>query len=147
MKPRPIASPDEDGDNERRPVTRETRKPFGANVQKLALPPREGYHRHWFNETPGRIDLAKDAGYTRVIDRDGKMIPPRPVGVMEGGGAMMAYAMEIPQEWFDEDMAAQQSEVDKIDQAIRRGEDTSGKPGVDGRYIPSQGIKITAGAR
>jgi hypothetical protein len=54
--------------------------------------------------------------------------------------------MEIRQEWYDEDMAAQQAEVDKIEAAMRRGADKHGEPGRDGRYIPSQGIKIETGA-
>ena len=30
------------------------RKPFGTFDQKLAYPSREGFHRHWFNDEPGR---------------------------------------------------------------------------------------------
>ena len=80
-------------------VTRDTRKPFGAMEQKLYWPKRPGYHRHWFNDTPGRIDAALQAGYAHVTGRDEKPVC-RVVGKREGGGGLMGYLMEIPEEWF-----------------------------------------------
>jgi hypothetical protein len=123
------------------PPPRRKRNPFGTHEQKLAYPPRPGYHRHWFNDVSNRIPQALEGGYTHVVGNDGKRVM-RPAGVAEHGGALIAYLLEIPQAWYDEDMAAQQAEVDKVEEAMRRGVDTKGGPGVDGRYIPAQGIKI-----
>jgi hypothetical protein len=126
------------------PLPRRRKNPFGSREAKLAYPPRPGYHRRWFNDVPGRIETALEGGWTHVRDKDGKSVVRR-VGVAEEGGALNAYLLEIRQEWYDEDMAAQQAEVDKIEGAMRRGEDSKGAPGFDGRYLPSQGIKITHG--
>lgn len=116
-------------------MPKEARQPFGSTTQKLAYPPRTGYHRHWFNDEPGRIDQALAAGYTHVDDKEGNQVK-RVVGVTQGGGPLVGYLMEVPEEWFQEDMARQQKEVDKLDDAIRRGA-IAGKPGEDGRYIPA----------
>ena len=124
---------------------RPSRRPFGSQTQKLAYEKREGFFRRWFNDTPGRIDAAREAGYKIVKDKAGKEVA-RPVGVYDNGVAMMAYLMEIPQEWYDEDMAAQQALLDQTDEAIKRGA-LQGRPGKDGVYIPAQGIKIESSNR
>lgn len=127
------------------PVTRETRKPFGSQAQKLAYAQRPGYHRRWFNDVPGRIVDAQEAGFALVVGEDKKNVS-RPVGVNEAGGALIAYLMEIPQDWYDEDMAREQAKVDEVDRAIRRG-GIEGEPGKDGRYVPQTGIKIGSNRR
>lgn len=121
---------------------RPSRKPFGTMEQKLHYPPRENYHRHWFNDVGDRINRALEAGYDHVKDRDGKNVS-KIVGSAEGGGPMNGYLMEIPEEWFREDMKAQQDRVDEMEKSIKRGEFES-KEG-DGRYIPKQGISIKHG--
>jgi hypothetical protein len=53
--------------------------------------------------------------------------------------------MEIPQEWYDEDMARQATLNKEREDAIRSGS-VAGQPGKDGVYIPpSRGIKVTSG--
>jgi hypothetical protein len=117
------------------------RKPFGAMTLKLAYPDRPGFHRHWFNETAGRIQRAEEAGYTHV-EANGKPVQ-KVVGTAEGGGPLNAFLMEIPQEWYHEDMAAQQREIDDKEKAIKRGELESQEG--DNRYVPNQGISIKRG--
>jgi hypothetical protein len=85
---------------------RKMRKPFGAFTQKLALATRPGYHRHWFNDVPGRIDEAKLSGWTHVTDDKGQPVK-RIVGTGRDKGALYAFAMEIPQVFWEEDQAAQ----------------------------------------
>ena|SRR5579864_8182977 len=128
-------------------VPKNARQPFGSQTQKLAYPPREGFHRHWFNDSPGRIDSAIAAGYTHVLDKEGKRVA-RPVGVNEAGGALLGYLMEIPEDWYQEDMANQAVQNAKLEDAIKRGA-IAGSPGEDGRYIPQAvgGIKIKSGSR
>jgi hypothetical protein len=118
------------------------RKPFGTQVQKLARPERPGYRRYWFRDDPGRIALAKEAGYEIVLNAEGEP-DTHPGGVKDTGGVLMLYLMETPQEFYDEDMAAQQGRIDENGRAYKRGVDKQGAPGEDGRYIPSRGIKIT----
>lgn len=122
-------------------VAPRVRKPFGSLGQKLAYAARPGYHRHWFNDTRIRLTEALEAGYTYVVDDNGRNVQ-RVVGVNEGGTPLMGFLMETPQEWYNEDMIVQQREVDKVDEAIHRGS-VEGQVGQDGRYIPSRGISIS----
>lgn len=142
-EPNRVSTADHEADGEapqpKRRVTRETRKPFGSLDQKLAYPARPGYHRHWFTDKPGRITAAREAGYEHVMDETGKMVS-RVVGKDKKGDAEIGYLMEIPQEWYDEDMKRVQDRVNQTDQAIRRGVDNSTED--DGRYVPSQGITV-----
>lgn len=116
------------------------RKPFGSMVQKLAVPPRPGYHRHWFNDEPGRVDQAKENGYNHVLDNATK----KPIQRVVNKAGQQAWLMEIPQAWFDEDMAAQQQAVDDKEDTIRRGQvDASDPRDRDGRFRnTAQGRKI-----
>lgn len=94
---------------------RSIRKPIGAYSQKLALSKRNGYHRHWFNDVAGRVEEAEANGWTHVKDQDGKPIC-RCVGTGRDRGAMYAYAMEIPEVFWLEDMAARnQAAQDKME--------------------------------
>ena len=119
------------------------RKPFGTMEQTMAYAKREGFHRHWFNDVRDRISRAQEAGYEHVTGNDGKNVQ-MVVGTAEGGGALHAFLMEIPQEWYDEDMRAQQKLVDEREAQIKKG-DAERQAG-DGRYVPSQGIKISHGS-
>jgi hypothetical protein len=125
---------------ERNANPRPQRKPFGSSTQKLAYEGRTGYHRHWFNDIPGRLQQAAEAGYKIIKDKGGKEVA-RPVGIYDNGVALLAYLMEIPEEWYQEDIAKQQSSLDEMDAAIKRGA-FQGAVGKDGRYIPAQGIKM-----
>ena len=86
---------------------RKVRQPFGgAMQQKLALPKRTGYHRHWFNDVAGRIDEASASGWAHIINpRDGKPFR-RVVGSGRDSKAIEAYAMELPEVFWQEEMDA-----------------------------------------
>lgn len=114
------------------------RKPFGGVEQRLSYPKRPGYHRHWFNDRPGRIARAKEAGYDHVLDHNKRPVS-RPVGTQEGGGPEVAFLMEIREDWWQQDKAAKQKQVDEIDAQIRRGEVGTQEP--DSRYQVQRGPK------
>lgn len=116
-----------------------SRAPFGALGQKLAYEAREGFHRHWTNDTPGNVATRLSWGYEHVKDKEGKTVSAI-VGTMDGGGPLIAYLLEIPEEWYAEDMKKQQEEVDRRVEALKRG-DANRQQG-DGRYVPAQGISI-----
>lgn len=132
------------------------RRPFGLNENKFEFPERPGFHNHIFNDSPGRIERAKEAGYAHVLDRDGK---PVKLIVDKGndGHGMNGYLMEIPREWYEEDMGRIQAESDKVDQAILRGrrpgrndgelQGAEIEAGQDHTYIPKGGIRVAAGRR
>ena len=93
------------------------RKPFGtALAQKLALPQRNGYHRHWFNDVAGRIDEAKESGWSHIKNpRDGTPLK-RAVGTGRDNQVLFAYAMELPEVFWQEEMAARHQQAkEKID--------------------------------
>src|SRR5262245_51066143 len=116
------------------PRTQKVRVPFGGSEFKMTLEPKLGFHRHWFNDRPGRVDRAKLAGYEHVLNSAGQpvsMIVDTQPGI---GGGMLAYAMEIPEELWLEDMKAQQKKIDDNEAVIKQGL-LNHKPG-DGRYIP-----------
>ncbi|WP_213775104.1 hypothetical protein [Bradyrhizobium sp. dw_78] len=114
---------------------RRVTNPFGAARQKLNYPARPGYHRHWFNDQPGRIDIAKQAGYTHVTGNDGEHVK-RVVGTMEGGGGLVAYLMEIPTEWWEDDLRAQQARVNEIEAQMKRGVGAGKEHLEPGQYVP-----------
>lgn len=117
------------------------RKPFGQRGARLSITPRPGFHRHWFNDNPGRIDQAREAGYTHVKDERGKVLV-RTVDRGADGKGLKAYCMEIPQEWHDADLKLGQKPADETEAAILSG-NIARKEG-DNRYVPKDGIKIEA---
>ena len=113
------------------------RKPFGYRRNKLDNTERAGFHRHWFNDKGSRIKDALDAGYTHVMDAEGKPMK-YVVGVSEHGGGMTAYRMEIPLEWYEADQKAKLDERMKVMDQIRRGQAPGGHAvGQDGAYSPT----------
>ena len=101
---------------------RQIRKPFGtAMSQKLYLPPRIGYHRHWFNDVAGRVDEAKATGWSHVKKPDGTPTK-RVVGTGRDNGVLWAYAMELPEVFWEEEQSHKhkiaQDKVDAIKKKI-----------------------------
>ena len=125
----------------------DSRVPFGSNEERLGYEKREGYHRHWFNDSPGRLQRALKAGYKHVLDKETGKNVSVPVGVAPNGGVLMGFLMEIPLEWWKKDLALGQERVDKTDADIRRG-NIQGKVGEDGRYVPeNRPIRMTRNSR
>ena len=131
---------------------------FNGTVGKLTVN-REipGYHMHIFNDTAGRIEEALSTGYefvspdeiggtaSGVVSRNTDLGDKVRflVGAAEGGGGLYAYLMKIPQEWYDEDQAEQQQVSDRVDHAIRSGQNTKAGTSTDGFYVPREGIRLT----
>ena len=114
------------------------RKPFGDREQTLAYPARPGYRRYWFNDRAGRINRAKQAGYAHVIDPDTSEPLQRNTDVIDGRGRS-SYLMEIPMEWYQQDMAKNASTLAK-----RLNDIKSGRAGQDVTVEKSYSdIKIT----
>lgn len=110
------------------------RRPFGARRQRLENPPIPGFQCYWFNDIADRIGEAKEAGYEHVTDASGKPVC-KVVGVMEGGGALKAYRMKLPIEFYEQDQAAKEAPRAEIDAAMRQagqrdgGYASQGRPG------------------
>lgn len=134
---------------------RRERVPFGAHRMKLSFENKAGKVRRWFNDVGGRVADAEAAGYsfvtagtTKVGDtalgsgnQDLGTRISRRTGTKENGAEMVSYLMEIDEDLYKEDQLEKQKRVDDIDTKIRKG-NIEGVVGVDGRYVPSSGIKI-----
>ena len=115
------------------------RVPFGGAELRLAWAKRPGYRRYWFNDTFGRIGRAKSAGYEHVLHPETGAPVSTAVGTDRSGAGMMAYLMEVPEQWYWEDMAVQQGDLEKRLADIRAGR--SGPGAEDStRYVPQRGI-------
>ncbi len=135
----------------RKPQSRSERVPLGSRQPKLGAPERKGYVRRFVNDVGGRLQDAKAGGYQFVEDETtvegaesdglGNRVT-RVVGTKESGAPLNAYLMEIKEDWYKEDQAVKQAEIDETEESLRRGTDEHGVPGKDGRYVPKQGIKI-----
>lgn len=120
-------------------ITRDNRRGFGNQSQKLAYPNRIGYHRHHFNDTPGRIVGALKAGWTHVVDPEtGKPIE-NVVGVAATGGGLKAYLLEIPEEWWKDDMGEQEKLNAAKEETIKRGAKASNREDEKNFYDTAQG--------
>lgn len=115
--------------------TEKVRKPLGQMRQKLDNSQRTGFHRHWFNDDKDRIQAALDAGYAHVLDNEGKPMS-RVVGSKKEGGALTAYRMEIPIEFWQQDQDEKITSRRARQEAMQRGVTGTGEPGQDGRYVP-----------
>jgi hypothetical protein len=139
----PAAAPDVDPQYAdwlgRRPVTAETRHPFGGLVRRLDnSPPPTGFHAHWFNDdAEGRIDRALAAGYAMMTDKNGSPIR-KLVGTKRSGGGMYAYRMMVPIEWWLQDKGKIEEARKQVEADMARGVIARGAPGVDGRYLPTR---------
>lgn len=86
------------------------RRPLGSFTQKLALNPRPGYYTHWFNDEGGRIGDALDNGWAHRLDKEGQNIR-RAVGRGRDAGVLYAFAMCIPEVFWQEDQAAKHKDA------------------------------------
>lgn len=121
------------------------RRPFGRQEYKLS-----GYATdptcvpRWFNDTPGRIMRALQAGYRHVNDRESGGKVALGVGTAERGGGLNAYLMEIPKQWYDEDFAAKMANLDITVRAIMRGKH---KVEPDDKRYGEVGMRVTGARR
>lgn len=108
---------------------RPTRTSINGIRQKLNVRGKEpGFVYRVVNDTDGRIQDFIDRGYEIVMDNSVKIGDKRvsnptqegtPVQVSVGGG-MKAFVMRIKQEWYDEDKAVHNANIDKLEEQLHR---------------------------
>lgn len=120
-------------------LERSTRVPFGVPSQRFSVSKEDTakYHYHVFNDNwrkePGRIQRAMSAGYEVVEhERSGETS-----GTNDDGSEIKGVLMRIPKEFYEQDQAAKQQEIDKVDEQIYRGKFKTEGP----IYKPGGGIK------
>ena len=113
------------------------RVPLGTrNV--LTAPKNPGFVRRFVNDRGDRIESFKAAGWN-AVDEDVQVGDPK-VGRASSlgslvnpsvGGGDRAVLMEIPEDLYNEDRAASQASITKVENEIKRN--TLGQDGLDGK--------------
>jgi hypothetical protein len=125
-------------DRDVKEATSRVRGVFNGTNKKLdVITKLDGYCLRWFNDTPGRIELAQSGGWEFVSNGEvaqgyshkvlnsnsdvGNKIRAI-VGVMDTNQPLYAYLMKIRKEWFDEDQMDSVNKRNKIEaDMIRNG--------------------------
>lgn len=110
---------------------------------KLHAPKREGYVRRWVNDKGNRIAELEEIGYTMVeqpgIDTHGPGTRVnRLAGTHEGGAPLKTYLMEIPEDFYREDVIDKDEALKEFDRAIKEGRDPSGEVDPSSSYRPGE---------
>lgn len=134
-------------------IQREHRVPLGAPRLKLKVEEDPSVVRRWVNDKDSRIDYAVEGGYRHVMRMDDIGVPDvnpgntdlgsrtsKVVGTKDDGTPLRAYLMEIPREQYEEDQSEKESRIKETERSILSG-NIDGQAS-DGRYIPSQGIRV-----
>lgn len=130
------------------------RIPMSAPMAKLTTPDIPGYHLHWINDYPGRINQAIRAGYqfveqeeVHVNSRDiagdrsefgGTDLGTRVsivVGTDDKGKELRGYLMKIRSEWYTQDQSVIQDRIDGLYSAMREGKQNTGGSDGSNRYV------------
>lgn len=123
----------------------ERRLRFGDPVTRLELPggARQGYVPRWINDKPGRIDFAKKCGYEHIKDEKGAPISR----VVDNTTGLLAFAMEVPKKFYDEDFIAKQRREDETESAILRNaiSDQGYRPTVGNTDQPRSSMRVVTG--
>ena len=134
---------------EKKQEARKKRLPLGVPRAKLSFDVPDGFVGRIVNDTPGRLEQARDGGYEPVLDRDGKQLGQdngnsdlgsgvsRIVGKGEYGEPIRGHLMMIRKDLYDQDQKAKMEEVDQVDEAIKNGGSQFGtkQNPVDGKYV------------
>lgn len=125
------------------------RRPLSVPMRKMELPEIPGFHVHWINDYPGRVEQAQDGGYEFVAREEVRLNERGPtptdtdlgsrvsmvVGSNGDGTPLRAYAMKIKNEWYEEDQKVLQNRNNQIDESIRRGkQQVEGESAGDARH-------------
>lgn len=141
------------GSTEKPVRQRRNRGAFNGTRGKLQVGNQiPGYHLYFFNDEPGRIQAALDAGWEFVSPEEvgykSSNVTNRNVdlgsrvsvlgGKNDQGIAIQQVLLKIKQEWWEEDQADIQQRNDKTDAAIRKGK---GGSSIDTTGFYDAGIK------
>ena len=117
-----------------KPAKRRRRANVGGHAMRLQAPERTGYVRRWVNDDGNRIAKSEELAYDFVTDTsiegtgEGTRVS-RLVGTKANGEPLRAYLMETPVEEYQAGLAEKEAANRQIDDAINRGEDSTGQLG------------------
>ena len=107
--------------------TRRERPAVGGLRDILTIANKDpNYEYRWIKDIPGRIQWLEERGWEVVQDdlKVGQKTVDSPAGKLSsaltrfGGGNVTLVAMRIPKEWYDEDQARKQENVDALEQTM-----------------------------
>ena len=103
----------------------------GYSGQKMIAHQRQGYHRHWINDTGTKIEEMLDCGYDFVLDKDASIENDdlgtrKSLLVSKHGPPVTAYLMEIPEKTYREDAQAMELSIQDTESSIRGASDGIG---------------------
>jgi hypothetical protein len=110
---------------------RPERKPLHIR-RVLDAKTRPGFVRRWVNEEIGAVEAYEDAGYTCVLEEGadtsdkgaqdssnkGGSVTRRVINKDPNASTKTAVLMEIPEEFYREDQAAKQREIDELEMSF-----------------------------
>jgi hypothetical protein len=110
------------------PERRVRRTTIGARRPLYVEGKEAGYHYRFVNDTGDRIQTFLDAGWEQVPAKNVRVGDKRINQVsLEGstatasvGGGLKGHLLRIKNEWYEEDQAAKQAEVARIEDATRQ---------------------------
>lgn len=128
---------------------RPSRNLFNGNSQRLAvLGDVPGYHLRWFNDEPGRIQMAIQSGWDHVDQKEIQLTASRRVTETNAdlgshvttqvsndkdSSFHKAVLMKIRKEYYDESQKEMQDLIDAKEQSMLR---SGGFGKVDNAYVP-----------
>ena len=128
-------------DSKAKQTTQASRKriPLGTrNI--LTAPKKNGFVRRFVNDKGDRIQMFKDAGWEVVTGAgeagDDKLGRATSMGSGTNphvGGGQRAILMEIPEEIYEQDIAASQAEITKVENQIKRNSSVEDHNGLSGK--------------
>jgi hypothetical protein len=121
---------------------RPARKPFGSMSLKLDYPQREGFHRHWFNDIPGRM-WAVLLRQVMSTSRTGWQASEQDCGHCRGWRGLDGLPDGNPRGMVQPRYGPEQRIIDDKEASMKRG--VADGPEGEGQYVPKQGIKIRRG--
>ena len=144
------------GGNPTKPQQRK-RVPVDIPHNPLEYPERDGYHRHIFNDKPGRLERAMRGGY-QFVTKDqipGYMEPSLlsnkgevdsrvswVVGQEDNGTAIRGYLMEIPEADYQADQNIREGKTLTVLKETLRQDQSAESPGRDEIYPTAGGVKF-----
>lgn len=138
----------EERQNTREEEGRDERIPLGKMRLSGKFPKRKGYIRRYISDIGSRLQMAELGGWVFVLkepdkaNTDARQLPDSRVTriskqVRSDGMPLVQYLMEIREELYNKDQKEKDKHRIEQEKAMRRGEDSYGSPGRDGRYIPN----------
>lgn len=123
----------------RRKARREGNAP-GANEQKLAATPIEGYQLRWVNDDKDRIQRLIDDGWD-LVEKDEVTAysndEGNKVSQTVGAGGLKAVLMKQPEEFHQEDLATKRNKVFSRSADAKKAASGQGSLGNSHAYIPN----------